>query len=479
MKDTTQALEKSPLISNLMQLVHAHRRAFKQERPFLRAMALVFSELFNFARHTVTQGLLTLGLAQEDLNAWYRLFSRERFDEQVLGECTLQETLEHVKLSEPYVTAIDGTSIHRTSLKMPGTHWLIDKRFSAFRPGIHRAQRFLHGAWLTPIEDGYSRAVPLRLLPAFPPKAQASQEPSRREWEAGLSYLAWLRNGLDQAGRQSQMLLALADGAFDVVDLWKDLPERTILITRTARNRCLYWLPQPDASPGPGRPALYGEKAPHPAKWLHSGLRNWPKNDVVVRGRSITMRYQVLGPFLRETLPDRPMFLIVVKGMHRKKGKKGNHYKHVKPSFYLVSAIQQNDQWVLPLPIQTILEWLWQRWEIEVAHREMKSGMGVGEKQCWNKRSAVVSVQWGVWVYAVFILAGYRSWGLLGGPSTPARWWPGSKRWSISTLWRSFRAELWGASEFRPLCIGTCGNWWEKEDKLASLTNSIAAASRI
>ena len=53
MKDTTQALEKSPLISNLTQLVHAHRRAFKQERPFLRAMALVFSELFNFSMFAV------------------------------------------------------------------------------------------------------------------------------------------------------------------------------------------------------------------------------------------------------------------------------------------------------------------------------------------------------------------------------------------------------------------------------------------
>jgi hypothetical protein len=75
--------------------------------------------------------------------------------------------------------------------------------------------------------------------------------------------------------------------------------------------------------------------------------------------------------------------------------------------------------------LATLLAWLWQRWEIEVAHREMKTGFGLGEKQCWNKRSAILSVQWNVWVYAILLLAGYRTWGLCSGPPTPARWWPG------------------------------------------------------
>lgn len=480
MKDSTNWGQLPALLAELIGLLQAHRQAFRQERPYLRAVAMVFSELFNFSRHTVTQGLLALGITDGDWSAWYRLFSRARFDEQELSACMLGETLEHVRPEQPYVTAIDGTTIHRSSLRMPGTSWLIDKRFSAFRPGIHRAQRFLHGAWLSPIEAGYSRAIPLQFVPAFPPKAVAAQDPPRREWEAGLTYLSWLRTRLDEAGRNDQMILALADGAFDVLEMWWGLPERVILVTRTARNRCLYWLPQPDPQPGPGRPPLYGERAPHPADWLHAGLRHWPKATVLVRGRSLQMTYQCLGPFVRETVPERPVFLIVVKGVHRLVGKKRPHYQHLKPSFFLVSAVQQDDrQWALPLPLQTLLEWLWQRWEIEVAHREMKTGLGVGEKQCWNTRSAIVSVQWSVWVYALLVMAGYRTWGLLSGPPTPARWWHGAKRWSLSTLWRSFRSELWRTSEFRSLWTETGYNWWNKEAWLASLSNSAAAASRI
>jgi len=479
MNNTTKTKEIHPLLHEVIALLQAHRSAFVQERPYRRAMGLVFGELFSFARHTVTQGMLALGITEGDWSAFYRLFSRKRFDDEQLGNCLLQETLRHVPVEEPYCVAVDGTALHRSSLKMPGTSWVRDSRFSAFRPGIHRAQRFLHGAWLTPMKAGYTRAIPLRFLPAFPPKAIPAETPSQREWEAGLSFLKWVRARLDQAGRTTQTILALADGGFDVLEMWRDLPAHVVLVTRTARNRALYYLPTPEPDPKPGRPPSYGEPAKKPWEWLHAGLRKWPKQTVEVRGKSIQMVYQVLGPFVRQGCPEKPLFLIVVKGMHRLVRKHPPHYQDKEPSFYLVSAIQCEGRWVLPFPIVFILTWLWQRWEIEVAHREMKSGFGVGQMQCWTQRSAILSVQWSVWVYAILLLAGYRTWGLLDGPATPARWWPGAKRWSLTTLWRSFRSALWGMAEFRACWSASRDNWWEMEAWLGSLGNAVAAATKI
>ena len=152
----------------------------------------MLGELFNFGRQTVRQELMALGMVVEDWSAWYRLFSRERFGEEALAKYLVGETLEQVADDEPYCVVIDSTSIHHSSLKMPGTSWLRDSRFSAFRPGVHRAQRFLHGAWLTPLEDGYSRAIPMRFLPAFPPKAIPAEGGVQREWQAGLEFLKWL-----------------------------------------------------------------------------------------------------------------------------------------------------------------------------------------------------------------------------------------------------------------------------------------------
>ena len=479
MKDTTNRNEIHPLIAALIQLLWAHRPAFQQERTYRRAMSLLFGELFSFARHTVTQGMLALGITEGDWSAFYRLFSQKRFDEEVLANCLLAETLQHVPVREAYPVVMDGTTIHRSSLKMPGTSWLIDKRFSAFRPGIHRAQRFLHGAWLTPLQEGFSRAIPLRFLPAFPEKAVPSEHANQREWEAGLRFLQWVRSRLDAAGRSQQIILALADGGFDVLALWRELPKRVVLVVRTARNRALFHLPEADLQPKRGRPHNYGVPAKKPAEWLHAGLRNWPKHTLKVRGKDIQMTYQAVGPFVRDGLPEVPVFLLVIKGMHRLVGKKQKSYKHKGPSFYLVSAVQRKGQWVLPFPATFLLAWLWQRWEVEVAHREMKSGLGIGEMQCWNPRSAVLCVQWSVWMYAVLLLAGYHTWGLLNGPATPARWWKGAQRWSLTTLWRAFRSDLWGTTDFRALWSPSSANWWQKDAWLVSLGNAVAAAAQI
>jgi len=112
----------------------------------------------------------------------------------------------------------------------------------------------VHGAWLTPLEAGYSRAIPLRFLPAFPPKAKPAPVAPQREWEAGLAFLSWTRQELDEAGRPEQLLLTLADGAYDTLNFWRGLPARTVLAVRTARNRRLYDLPERPV--GPGRPQV-------------------------------------------------------------------------------------------------------------------------------------------------------------------------------------------------------------------------------
>ena len=141
--------------------------------------------------------------------------------------------------------------------------------------------------------------------------------------------------------------------------------------------------------------------------------------------------------------------------------------------------MQKDGTWQLPLPITTLLAWLWQRWELEVTHREMKSGLGVGEIQCWSQRGAVVSVQWSVWFYALLVLTGYRTWGLLHGPPALGRWRRNARRWSISTLLRGFRAELWGNAEFRACWSPSPDIWAEIDRWIQGRNNAVAAAARL
>lgn len=465
--------QNSELIKNLVELLAAHRKLFKQERVYERVMTLVLAEGMALARHTVTQLLMVLGLTERDWSAWYRLLSEARFDEEAAAGVMVAETLKHVGPDEVYVVAGDGTQVPRVSHRMEGTSWLRNPLTPVFRPGIHRAQRWFNGSWLMPEENGYSRAMPLRFLPAFAQKAVLKAHEACKEWEAALAFVRWLRDQLAVQGRAAQQVLMLLDGSFDTVDFWKALPEQVVVLARSAKNRVLYHLPT-DQQRRDGR-RRYGDAAPRPQDYLRQ-RRGWRFCSLTIRGRVRRLRYRVEGPFTRRGAPDVPVFLIMVGGQ--------KYYSHGRfhsrePVYYLVNTrLSDNNRWLLPLPIETLLFWAWQRWEIEVAHREMKTSFGLGDKQCWNPHAAVLSVQWSAWAYSLFLLAGYRTWGLSHAPPVPTRWWRGAGRWSFASLWRAFRAALWGRHQFQPLSSLSPTNWLLNPARRAGLDNAVFGAAR-
>jgi len=457
------------LLNNLLKLIEAHRPIFKQQRVHLRVMALIFAELLAFSRHTITQLLMTLGLTEQDWSAWYRLFSRGRFNADRASEVLFSQTLDHVPADAVYVVGGDATQTPRSSRKMEGAGWLRNLRTPAFMIGIHMAQRWFNGSWLTPAEAGYSRAIPLRWMPCFTEKSEPQVHAPRKEWQAALAFLHWVQVQLARCGRVGQRVLMVADGSYDHLELWKGLPAGVILLARSARNRALYHLPGPQS--GRGRRRQYGQRANTPQQYWQS-RRGWRKVMIHVRGRQRHLQVQVQGPFLRRGAPDCPLMLILVRG-------KDNARTRRQPLPFLVNAVQDaTGRWHLPLPVETLLFWAWQRWELEVCHRELKASFGLGDKQCWHPTSAVTSVQWSAWVYALLVLAGYQTWGLCRGPDVPTRWWRGSRRWSLNTLWRAYRAALWGDHDFRPLYTVTTGDWGEKEGRLQAIWHAVFASVR-
>lgn len=463
------------LLPQLDALLDAHRPAVRQARVARRLRALTLGLLCAFSRHTLTQVLAALGLGDRDWSAAYRLFSIPRLDADQRDRCFLAQTLVHVPPEQPYLVALDGVQVPRRSVRMPGTSWLYDPHSPPFRRAIHRAQRYSHLAWLTPPSvAGFARALPLRFIAAFPPKAvQAAGTVAAKEWEAGLASLRWLRRELDAAGRQGQDVLAVADGLYSTQHVWRGLPAGVSLLARCAHNRALYGLPS--GGRRRGRPRLYGERAPSPGAWLGE-RRGWSTTRLAVRGRRVPASYRVVGPYLVRGAPEQPLYLVVVRGLNRVR--RGQHRRR-RPAFWLVSAVARDGAWVLPRPAEQLLAWAWQRWEIEVTHRELKCGFGIGESQCWNPRATVVSVQWRVWVWSLLVLSGYRAWGAERGPVRPlGGWWKGGGRWSFGQLWQGMRMELWALHAFPQEARRMPSNWPEKRGKAPAWQSAVLAARR-
>jgi hypothetical protein len=305
-----------PVLRELWQLLAAHRAAVGQRRVFDRLRGLVVGQLCTLLRHTLTQALVALGLTDTDPGAFYRLLGRGRLCYATLTRCFLRGTLAQVPAAGPYVAVVDGVQVPRSSRRMPGTAWLPCPRTPCFAQGSHRAQFFVHLAALLPRWEGYSRALPLRLDPAFPAKAVPGAAPAQTEAQAAMGQLAWLRPALDAAGRRTQQLLVLGDAHFDTIEGWRQLPARTVLLVRTACNRALFARPPA----GSRKNRKYGARAPRPDAWV-GAKDGWRYATLRVRGRDVPARYRVEGPFLRHGVAERPLFLLVVSGSRRAGGR--------------------------------------------------------------------------------------------------------------------------------------------------------------
>jgi hypothetical protein len=133
-------------------------------------------------------------------------------------------------------------------------------------PGIHAAQRWFNGSWFMPPEEGYSRVVPIRWLPAFTGKSNPVAHTPQKEWEAAVLFLTWIREQLTHHDRTDQQVLMVADGGYDTLNLWKNLPDEVMLLARSAKNR------MPPANAHDNR--KYGERVATPQPLLVNAVQN-------------------------------------------------------------------------------------------------------------------------------------------------------------------------------------------------------------
>ena len=458
--------QRESLVKDMLHLMEASRDGFGQGRVYLRAVLMALAEVLSFGSHHVTDLLRSVGLVEEDWTAWYRLLQQpSRMDEGVLGEALVGQTWEVVRETGVYVVGLDSTSVPRNSQQLEGTSWLKCPRNPPWKVGIHRGQRFLNVSWLAPLERGYSRAIPLRFLPCFPEKAVLKAHEAQVEPQTGATALRWVRETVDEHD-PNLPVLCLVDGSYDRPAFWNGLPGKTTVLARTAKNRKLMSLPPPYA--GRGRRRKYGARAPAPQDYL-AQTDGWQSFSVLVRGQQRRMVARVEGPFLRATMPDTPLMLICVRGQtwQAAQGKRRRE-----PVYYLVNAVQgQDGQWRLPLPLETLLVWAWQRWELEVVHREVKSGFGLGDKQCFNPHAAVTSVQWSAWVYSLLTFTAYRQLGAATLVKRATAWQRHPRRWTLQTVLDAFRRELTTHPDFSWLRSMSTALWQKIEAHLLKLTS--------
>jgi hypothetical protein len=399
------------LLRTLLELLQGWRPAFSQSRSHRRAVAQALGILTSFGRRTLSRAIYALGHQQQDWSAEYRLHARADWEPGRLFQPVLEKALPFC--SGRYVAAaVDDTRLHKTGRHIQSAFYQRDPLSPKFRFNLMFGLRFLQISLLVPLyrkQKASARALPVRFeeVPALKhPRRKAPLE----EWAAyrqavkknnlsthAVRIITDLRAGLDKAGQPRKQLLIVGDGSFCNRTLFRQAMDRTGIIARSRRDAKL--CRRADSSTG----RFYDVRKFTPEQVRQDDSLLWRKAPIFQGGEWRKVRYkEVSGIYWQSGAGQRPLRLFVVAPIpYRAPGRKRKYYRD--PAFLLTTDLRGTPR--------EMLQAYFDRWQIEVNHREEKDTLGVGQAQLRSPLSVPRQPAFAVATYSALLLAALLTFG--------------------------------------------------------------------
>lgn len=423
--------------------------AFAQPRSGERAVAQALGALLALGRRTLSRSLWALGRQHQDWSADYKLHSRARWKIQDLFQPILQQAAPLCDDSL-LVIAMDDTRIHKTGRKILTAFYQRDPLSPKFRFNLMWGLRFLHFALLVPLYRSNAevppRALPIRFLevPAIKKpgkKASAAEmegyQHAVKEYNLSRSCVALLkelRQAADASGLCSRTILAVGDGSFCNRTLFRQPLDRIDIVARTRRDCRLCYAAEP------GGRRFYSPAVFTPDQIRQGESVSWQSARIFHGGQWRDVRYkEVPAVYWRCGGARRLLRLLVVAPVPYSSGK-GKRKYYGEPAFLLTTDLHR--------PAAILLQAYFDRWQIEVNHREIKDTLGIGQAQLRNSLSVPRQPAMLVAAYSALLLAGIQVFGDQRSDAFPAlpKWRRHARRPSCLDLLTLLRQQVVSAS---------------------------------
>jgi hypothetical protein len=408
----------SALLDRFESLLQRWRTAFPQGRTFDHAVRLAFGFVTTWGRRTVSRALCTTSDQFQDWSAAYRFFSRAPWNPADLFQSLIDEAVAQTpERTSPFVVAMDDTTLKKTGHKIPGTAFLYDASSPVFARSFRWSQRFIQVSMLLRPEggEGPARGIPIRFVHCPP-----AQKPSRRADAAafqayreakqvlrlpvrGSEILRDVRHCVDQAGAAHRTLLCAVDGGYCNRTFLTNLPDRTEVIARARADMRLFAPPDSACEVGRGRHRVYGERLPTPNEMRTDDRIPYQTAQVFASGRVHQLAYKEIAPVLwRSGTRGRPMRLFILRPLRYRLTVRGR-LLYRDPAYLLTTDLHT--------PAEVLLQAYFDRWEIEVNHRDEKDLFGVGQAQVRSPKAVERVPAFQVALYALLLLAALEAYG--------------------------------------------------------------------
>jgi hypothetical protein len=405
------------LLDNFLAVLEGWRPAFSQSRSHRRAMGQAIGLLVSFGRRTLSRAICALGRQQQDWSADYRLHARAEWAPKHLFQSVLEKALPFCR-GRYVIAALDDTRLHKTGRHIQSAFYQRDPLSPKFRFNLIFGLRFLQISLLLPLyrqQKASPRALPVRFE-----EAPALKHPRRKappeQWAAyrqavkktnlstqAVRTIADLRTSLDGAGQRGKPLLIVGDGSFCNRTLFRAVIERTDIIARARADAKLCRR----AANGTGRFYDGVKFTPESVRQNESVL--WRKARIFHGGEWRKVRYKELtGIYWQSGAGQRPLRLIVVAPIpYQAPGRKRKYYR--RPAFLLTTDLRGS--------AREMLQAYFDRWQIEVNHREEKDTLGIGQAQLRSAFSVPRQPAFAVAAYSALLLAALLTFGPTRRPS--------------------------------------------------------------
>jgi hypothetical protein len=436
------------LLSYLFQQTRLWAFVFPQERSLQRAIALAFGILCGVGKRTLTRAISFQGNTQKDWSADYKVFSRSPWEPRALFHPILQQAIQQQELSR-IVLSVDDTRVWRNGQHVPQTQWHRDPLGPPFQTNLRWGHRFLQASLVLPLyhqdKESSARSVPVRfeMAPVVKkPGSKASpeqwQEYRRQKKERNLSVqfvdmVQEVRQRLDQTGHASKGLSIATDASFcNRTVLAQDWTKANVSVTARARKDIVLC----KRAPGQGR-RFYGKTKFSPEQVRRrDSMAPWQTAPIFHGGCFRQVRYKEVSKiYWQGGARKKELRLLVVAPVGYRTSKNGRKY-YRKPAYLLTTD--------LTAPATVLLQDYFDRWGIEVNHRDEKEILGVGEAQVWNEHSVSKVPALLVAMYSWLLLAGLQCYGpqRTGVYEPLPKWRRGAKRPSCLDLVTLLRKQL-------------------------------------
>lgn len=387
------------------------RLAFPSVRTHRRAMQHALALPCVLGRRTITRTLCALGRSAQDWSADYKLFSRCRWRAEQLFQPVLDEHLQRYPRG-PIFVAVDDTKLRKTGKKIPGTGWQRDPLSPPFHVNFLYGLRFLQASLLFPHyhEGDYSpRAIPVRFQEAAvvkKPGKRASEE-QLKEYKLlkqiknlstqTLELLRDLRTNLDERGGGERALLMVGDGSFCNKTIFRAQCPGVEWLARCRKDGRLCF-----AAPAAER-RKYAQEIFTPEQVRQNTERGWQRVQIHFGGKRRAVKYKEVQAVLwKRGSATRPLRLLVIAPVPYKLSKH-SRTNYRQPAYFLSTDLTTSTK----LLVQACFD----RWQIEVNHRDEKDILGVGQAQVWATQSVPRHPALAVASYSMLLLAALREFG--------------------------------------------------------------------